>query len=160
MIKPACTSAVDLQTTRGVTARRRRRSAPVLAMVLSGLVWTNAFLRKYIIETGTNPRILQIVMDLARNSGRSSSSAQTFCRSSLVARRLQALRMLYALQHAATRCNCNTLHHTCGNELTSKTSENILLPCCCNTPQHAATATHCICNTLQHTCGSEPTSVI
>ena len=46
-------------------------------------VRTNAILRKKKIETGTNPRILQIVLDLARNSGRNSSYAQKFCRSSL-----------------------------------------------------------------------------
>ena len=57
---------------------------------VSGLVWTNAFLRKWIIESGSNPRILQKVLDLARNSDRNSSSAKKFCRSSLVPRRLQA----------------------------------------------------------------------
>jgi len=32
MIAPACTSAADMQTTRGMTARRRRGSLLVLAM--------------------------------------------------------------------------------------------------------------------------------
>jgi len=41
------------------------------------------------IETGTNPRILRVVLDLARTSSRNSSSAQKFCRSNLIPRRLQ-----------------------------------------------------------------------
>jgi len=45
-ITPACTSVADLQTTRGVTARRWRGSAPDLAMAQCGLVWKNAVLRR------------------------------------------------------------------------------------------------------------------
>jgi len=43
------------------------------------------------IEIGTNPRILQVFLDLARNSGRNSSSAQKFCRSGSTPQRIQVL---------------------------------------------------------------------